>query len=120
MSNKIIIPAICTASRRLVDKSINIMFNTPEPSREIFNALDSFHQVFGFLMFKDSQIQNEEVNQFDELEADLMDKEKTPSKRFRAVLFVNWKQNNKGYEEFKDFYSHEMEKIITHYKSKLE
>lgn len=96
------------------------MFNVGEPSREVFQQLDSFHQVFGYLMFKDAQIENEEVSKFDELEADLMDKEKTPSKRMRNVLFVNWKQSNKGFEEFKDYYAYQMEIIINHFKSKLE
>ena len=120
MPNKIIIPALCTASRRLADKSINVMFNTPEPSREIFNALDSFHQVFGFLMFKDSEIQNEEISTFDELEADLMDKEKTPSKRLRNSLFVCWQRKDEGFEKFDDYYRFKMEKFITHVKSKIE
>ena len=45
-------------------------------------------------------------------------KPKTKSQILRAVLFRIWEQNRKGFNEFEDFYAHEMERIIHHYKTK--
>lgn len=43
----------------------------------------------------------------------------TPSKRFRDVLYNLWLQDIDGYEEFEDYYEDRMEKLIRHYKSKI-
>ena len=41
-------------------------------------------------------------------------------KRLRAVLYRNWEQNKEGYEDFQLYYNFKVEKIITHYKDKLD
>jgi hypothetical protein len=42
------------------------------------------------------------------------------SQRLRAVLYRCWEQKPEGYKIFNDFYIAQMEKLITHYKNKLE
>lgn len=116
---KIIIPAVLTSYRPLSDKSFNLTFNTLVPNPEQKVVIDSLHQELGYLMFKDSEIEKIEDKQFDSLEADINDTNKTQSQRIRNVLFRNWEQDNKGFKEFKEYYKSETEKIITHYKSKL-
>jgi len=44
---------------------------------------------------------------------------KSQSQRFRSVLFLLWKQNGAN-GDFQDFYRNEYEKIISHYKLKIE
>ncbi len=51
------------------------------------------------------------------MELDLYDEPKSQS-TLRNVLFKIWKQTEKG--EFKEFYKHETERIIQHYKNKLD
>jgi len=44
---------------------------------------------------------------------------KSQAQRFRSILFLLWKQNGAS-GEFHDYYRTEYEKIINHYKSKIE
>ena len=46
--------------------------------------------------------------------------DKTPSERLRAVLYVLWEQQKPLVITFDAFYRAEMDRIITHYKGKLE
>lgn len=117
---KIIIPAVLTSYRPLSDKSFNLTFNTLVPNPEQKVVIDSLHQELGYLMFKDGDLSKIENEQFDSLQADLNDTNKTQSQRMRNVLYRYWEKDNKGHKEFKDFYKEETEKIITHYKSKLD
>ena len=47
------------------------------------------------------------------------DKNKTPSKRLRAVLFVLWKQRGE-HGDFEVWYREQIEKIIINIKTKLD
>ena len=65
--------------------------------------------------------------EFTELEAEVVDKtsltagkkNKTASQRFRAVLYRCWEQSQLNID-FEQYYAVEMEKVIEHYKSKLD
>ncbi len=83
-------------------------------------AMNKLKNKYGFLMFKDSEIEKADTEIMDSLDADLSDPSKTPSKRLRSVLYLNHQQDNKGYAEFKDYYKFEMERLIDHYKKKLD
>jgi len=45
---------------------------------------------------------------------------KTPSQRLRAVLFLLWEQDKKGFISAEAYYDDLMERIINHYKTKLD
>lgn len=47
-------------------------------------------------------------------------KRKSPSNRLRSVLHVWFTQQGNDPEKFDEFYKEEMEKLISHYKKKLE
>ena len=47
-------------------------------------------------------------------------KGKSPSQRFRAVLFLVNKSHGGTDESFEQFYATELEKLIEHYKKKLD
>lgn len=102
------------------DKSVSLTFITGEKTaddiKDFHNSLDSF----GYLYFKaEETLTKAEISEIDSLDTDLYDSPKTQSQRLRNVLFMNWKEDNKGHDEFKDYYKNETERIITHYKSKL-
>ena len=97
--------AIMESYRSLKDKTIKITFETQEPTPEILTQIALHNQKFGFLAFKEDAYKE--------------DKGKTPSKRLRNVLFVLFKQDSEGYDNFSDYYNNKMEKFITHIKGKL-
>ena len=44
---------------------------------------------------------------------------KSEAQMLRAVIYLNWKQNNEGFEDSEDHYKHTMQTIRTHFKNKL-
>lgn len=119
MNNKIILAAILDGYSRRKDGSCTIRFNTCELNTHQIAEVDTLYSKFGVLYFVDKErLEIPEINMLDELDTDIYDKPKTPSKRLYNVLYRVWEQS--GMEgDFKNYYKTEMEKIINHYKSKL-
>ena len=116
----IIFPAILESWRTLKDKTYKITFETNELTPEQAAGISSNLQRFGFVAFKEEAFKEKEKEYIDSLETDFDDQQKTPSRRLRAVLYRNWEQNKEGYEDFQLYYNFKVEKIITHYKDKLD
>lgn len=106
--------------RKRKDKSYSITFITStEGSKALHNELFDLQDACGMLYFKGADISAQEVEQLDSTELDLYDKPKTKSQRLRGVLFKVWE--SKGKEgKFDEFYKAEMERIIEHFKGKIE
>lgn len=108
-------------ANRLKDKSVSITFTTQlEESSENYMEIDKLLGSNGVLYFKDSgTLTTEEVKELDNVEVEV--EGKTKSQRLRNVLYVYHTQSD-GYDAstFNDFYTLEMERIIEHYKSKLD
>lgn len=118
---KIITAAQLDGYRRLKDKSVSLRFITCELSTEKIMVVDQLLDNFGYLYFKpENKLTDQEVKELDNLDTDLYDNPKTQSKRIRNVLYKNWEQNSCGHADFKDYYKHETERIINHYKKKLD
>lgn len=115
----LLIGAILESYRSLKDKTIKLTFETQEPTPEQLTQIALHSQKFGFLVFKDDSFKESEKLEIEKLNSDYEDNSKTPSQRLRSVLFVAWKQDSKGYKDFKDFYNHYMEAYINNVKSKL-
>jgi len=119
---EILTSAILTGYRRLKDRSINITFNLGEKSPSECAGIDAVYMTesMGYLCYKaNDKLTQKEIEGIEELDTDLYDNPKTQSQRLRNVLYLNWKQYDKGFEEFKDYYQHLTEQIIQHYKDKL-
>lgn len=102
------------------DKSLGLSFITGEKTPRQVMEIHSMLDVFGYMLFKGEEtLTKDEIAELDQLDTDLYDNPKTKSQRFRGVLYRNWQNENQGYEEFKDYYDFEYEKIINHYKNKL-
>ena len=106
------------ASRRK-DKSVSLTFITSlEQSSEEYMEIDTLLNDSGVLYFKSSgNLTKEEIKALDSTEVEV--EGKTKSQRLRNVMYILWQQNQ-GLYTFEEFYSLEMEKIIQHYKDKLE
>ena len=115
----IIIPAILNSFSSLKDKTLKIVFETNEPTPEQIMGIAAASGTFGYLAFKTDTFKKQETDALESLEADYEDKGKTPGQRLRSVLFVNFQNNNEGFDTFTRYYDWAMERIITHYKNKL-
>lgn len=118
--SKLIVPGILTSYRPLNDKSFNLSLNISEPTPQAREIIHQLHQQSVFLMLKESSYNSTEKEQFDSLEEDLYDKQKSPSRRQRSVLFLAWQKETKGFKDFEGYYKSEMETIISHLKKRLD
>jgi len=116
----LIIPAILQSFSSLKDKTLKIVFETNEPTPEQLLGVANNIQKFGFLAFKEDVFKEKEKEAINSLDTEFEDKGKSRSMRLRNVLYVNFEQNNEGYETFNDFYNSKMEKLINHFKNKLQ
>jgi len=108
------LPAYLTGFSSRSDGSAGIRFATQELSLEEFGQLKNSLNEFGYLLFKPSLIQGEDIPT-----ENVEDKSKTPSKRLRAVLFILYKQ--KGIKkDFEIYYRQQVDKIIEYVKTKLD
>lgn len=102
------------------DKSITIRFETGEKTPSEVMEIHASIDQFGYIYFKpENQLTDAELKELDHLDSDLYDNPKTQGQRLRNVLYLNWKFNDKGFAEFKDYYKAETDRAIEHYKSKL-
>ena len=116
----LIIGAQLETYRSLKDRTLKLSFETQEPTPEQLVAIVNNAQKFGYLAFKEDAFKQQEKDQLEQLESEYQDKGKSPSKRLKNVLYVNWQQDPQGYEDFNRYYDFHMEKMITHWKSKLD
>lgn len=116
----LVIPAILVSYQSLKDKTLKLVFETNEPSPNELSMIATHSQSFGYLAFNKDEFKQAEKDAIEGLESDYEDFGKTKSQRLKAVLYRNWQSLNEGYEVFDDYYNAKMEKIIIHYKSKLD
>jgi len=120
MISKLLIPAVLERYSPRVDKSFTLTFSTQILTPEQKVIVDKLHQQFVYLLIKESEIDNAEQKMMDSLQVEVGDSKKTPGQRMRGVLYLLFKQDPKGFATADEFYKAEMEKIILHYRGKLE
>ena len=100
------------------DKTLKVTIGTQELNPAQASDVFSLNQQFCYIGMKiEPFTQSEEV-----LIAGLKSEinQKTPSQRLRSLLYVYYEQDNKGYKDFGTFYAAEMERIIEHFKTKID
>lgn len=116
---KIITAAQLDGYQRRKDRSVSIRFVTQEKTSGEIMEIDRLVDTFGILYFRgEERMNHEELEALDAVELDLYDEPKSQSQRLRNVLYKIWTRDQVG--EFKEFYRKETERIIEHYKGKLE
>lgn len=106
--------AYLTNFNRKPDRSCKVSFETQELTPDDLLELDKHYQNFGWLVFQENQINLKDIPT-----EQAEDKEKTPSKRLRSVIFILWKQRGEQ-GDFESFYRSYTDKIIEQIKSKLD
>lgn len=111
------LPAIFDNFNERKDRSTTLRFETRELTDSELIELRGYKGFEGHLLFSMNQIKDEDIPTTDaEVET------KTKSQRLRSVLYLVCKQENSKPtdEDVMAHYNREMERIIQHYKSKLD
>lgn len=108
------IESLSTRKDKTLKVTIGSQELTPNESAELFKL----NQQFCYIGIKPEPFTNEESDLIDSLKTDF-DNIKSPSQKLRAILFINYQQNNEGFKDFNSYYLFIMNKISEHYKSKL-
>lgn len=115
----IIIPAIIEGVTTRRDKTLKITIGVNELPPEKAGAILSLQNEFAYIAIKKDDFGKEELERIETLKADLDDSKKTASQRLRGVLFRVWEQGNTN-QSFETYYIGEMERIIKHFKTKIQ
>lgn len=114
------LPAGLESYRSLKDGTLKLSFETGELSPEqMANVHYSLNKV-GYLAFAPDALASHEIEEIDKLKVEYSDTNKTPSQRLKAVLYLIWKKYPEGFASSEVHYLHHMEKLIDHFKSKLD
>jgi len=114
------LPAQLDGYRSLRDRTLKITFETGEMTPEQMANVHYALNKVGYLAFSPDPFASHELEEIDNLKVEYDDTGKTPSKRLQAVFFRIWEQKPEGYGVFNDFYNAQMEKLIVHFKKKLD
>jgi hypothetical protein len=115
----IILPVIFDNYTNRADNTVKLSFSTQELTTDKIVQLHELRNSFGAILFKAGEkLVKDEIKLLDSIDMDL-NNGKTQSQRLRSVLWLNW-QKKGSVGDFKEFYKTETERIIEHYKSKLE
>ena len=107
--------------RTLSDRSVKITLTTQEISGEEVGQLFNFQGQFVKVAVTDENIIKASVlKDLEAVDMEVPDKDKSPAKRLKSVLFRIWEKNSEGYEDFELFYRRKLEIIIDHFKEKLD
>ena len=121
MSKTILLPAQLDGYSNRRDRSVQLRFLTQEQTSEQIAHIHSMLDGFGYMYFKvESEITAAERTELEGLQTDLYDNPKTQSQRLRNVLYRLWEQNNEGHTDFAEFYKAKTDRVIQHFKDKLE
>ena len=114
-----VISGVVDGIRSLADRSLKLSFTTQEISPSDVGDLFSFQGKYCKMLITDSKvIQPETLKAVEDTEVEAWITSKSPSMRLRAVLFRLWEKDHSG--DFDTFYKATMERIIEHYKDKLD
>lgn len=115
---KIVLESTIESISSRVDGTVVIKISTQELNPDAAGKLFQLRGKFAKTLLSDSNITDVEAEIVDSANITNGKKNKTPSQRLRAVLFRLHELNDTG--NFETYYNSELDKIITHYKNKLD
>lgn len=111
------VPGVITSIKTMT-KSLRITMDTQETlNAEEYKRLFELHNKLGWFTFNIHRIDAEDIIDLPAIK--VKQGVKSPSLRFKQVLFRKWEQDNFGFEEFEDYYLWYMEKLIEQTKEQL-
>jgi len=120
MNDKLIfqVPAEICKVETLADKTLRLRVDTTmelPPEQEAL--IMQLRNKQGYFVYSEQDIKQDDLQDLPDIETPKG--VKTPSQRLRAVLYLFWKQGTQV-QTPEQFYDREMEKIIDHFKGKLD
>lgn len=100
------------------DKTLKVTIGTQELSPNQASDIFVLNQRFAYIGLKEEPFTQSEEVLIAGLKSEI--NQKSSSQRLRSVLYKLYEQDKKGYKDFLTFYTGEMERIIEHYKTKID
>ena len=117
----IYLPCIIEGIATRSDKTIKVVLGTQELDPATAAELFRLHQSMAYVGIKEEMFNHAERDLIEKLEADSVEYQaKTPSQRLRAVMYKMFQQDPQSFADFTRFYEYQMERMISHFKSKLD
>ena len=129
MKNSVVFEGGIDKVSTLADGSLRVYVGTPELSNETMVSVFSLIKKPGFVLISANAINQDQIDAVEKATTNAEFSEKTPSQRMRGVLYKIWEKtqpktmNGDGVMEYVDFdlfYKRQMNKIIDHFKTKLD
>ena len=120
MGRMLIIPAQLKTNGALDDGGLRVTFLTnilsPDERAEIGRLLGEY----GYLAFKQEDFTKGQVSVIDEMGGNIKLDAKSPSQRIKQMLWLLWKKDNCGFDNFDRFYEWRMNKYINQISKELD
>lgn len=118
IGDMLIIPGQIASPTGLRDRTMKFTIYCQELPPDKAGKLMSFNESVVNLAINPNPFRTEQIKMLAAIKAS-GDIGKTPSERLHSVLYVLWKNEPQGYEDFNLYYEYKMNQIINHFKSKL-
>ena len=115
----ILIPGQIESIKSRKDKTTAIVLGSQEMSPKIAGDLFSLQNSFVYVAIKEENFQTNELEILEDLKADFEIEKKSNGQRLRNVLYKLYEQDKEGFLTFTKYYDHQMERLINHFKGKL-
>lgn len=109
------IPAVLDGVTPRRDGSLTLRFVTQEVSKADKIIAMDYYQSFGYLLFKENEINMDEIPEGNAI----LDGGKSPSKRLKDRMFVCFKSEKNDVTNFNTWYEQQLEKIGQQYLNRV-
>tara|TARA_R110001632_G_scaffold232990_2_gene375852 strand:+ start:941 stop:1333 length:393 start_codon:yes stop_codon:yes gene_type:complete len=130
MKNSVVFEGGIDKVSTLADGSLRVYLGTPELTSETMVNLFGMIKKPGYILISTSTINQDQVDAVEKATTNVEFSEKTPSQRMRGVMYKLWEKTQPKtmngdtgemeYVDFDLFYKRQMNKIIDHFKTKLD
>lgn len=102
------------------DKTIKITIGTQELDSSKAAELIGLNNALAFVYISAQRIEKDMMDMIDDTKVDMLETIKSPAKRLKAVFYLLFHKDHEGYTDFEMYYAAKMEKVIGHYKTKID
>ena len=130
MKNSVVFEGGIDKVSTLADGSLRVYLGTPELANETMVNLFGLIKKPGYVLISTNSINQDQIDAVEKATTNTEFSEKTPSQRMRGVLYKLWEKTQPKtmngdsgemeYVDFDLFYKRQMNKIIDHFKTKLD
>ena len=119
ISSMIIIGGQIESIKSRKDKTTALVLGTQEMSPQTAGQLFALQSSFVYVAIKEENFMQQELEVMEELKADFEIEKKSNGQRLRNILYKLFEQDKEGFLTFSKYYDHQMERLINHFKNKL-